>query len=70
MGFIKGFKYGFSERMREGAANRIIEVLKKQFGEIPTEYIEKINELPSETIKLIKNEHLTLVVVEDLVRYF
>ncbi|MBK1813195.1 DUF4351 domain-containing protein [Clostridium sp. YIM B02505] len=69
-GFIKGFKYGFSKRMREGAANRLIEILKKQFGGIPTEYIEKINELPWETLKLITKEHLTLEALKDLERYF
>ncbi|WP_097028291.1 DUF4351 domain-containing protein [Clostridium peptidivorans] len=65
-----GIKEGKKEGKAEGKAEILIKQLIKKFKSMPHGYIEKIKELPEETIEVIATDIFELENISDLEKYF
>lgn len=66
----EGIKEGESKGEKKGKAEILIKQLIKKFNSLPKEYMEKIRELPEETIEIIATGIFDIEKVEELEKYF
>lgn len=68
-GIKEGIKDGLKKGINEGKADLLIKQLIKRFNSLSDYYIEKIQDLPEETIDLIATDIFDLEKIEDLKKY-
>jgi len=69
-GMQKGMEKGMEKGRKEGKAQLLLKLLTKKFNKIPTEYKNKIMELPDETIEIIGIELFEMKDLKEIEKYF
>ena len=69
-GIAKGMQKGMEKGRKEGKAQLLLKLLTKKFNKIPTEYKNKIMELPDETIEIIGLELFDMKEVKEIEKFF
>nr|WP_235603175.1 DUF4351 domain-containing protein [Thermoanaerobacter sp. YS13] len=68
-GIEKGIKKGIEKGMERGIGVTVIKLLEKKFGNVPEEYVKKIDGANRETLMVIVDNIFEIDKIEDLDKF-